>query len=60
MVSIVDYLKSVGTDSSFNNRKNIAKQYGINNYKGTAAQNIQLLNVVSKGKTTTKKKYTHF
>lgn len=55
MASIVDYLKSVGTDSSFNNRKNIAKQYGISNYKGTAAQNIQLLNIVKKGKTTPKK-----
>lgn len=42
--SLVDYLKSVGQDSSFANRKKLAAQYGISNYTGTAAQNLDLLN----------------
>jgi len=41
--SIVDYLKSIGQDSSFANRKKLAAKHGIKNYKGTAAQNIALL-----------------
>ncbi|MBN6887435.1 N-acetylmuramoyl-L-alanine amidase [Cytobacillus horneckiae] len=49
--SIVDYLKSIGVDSSFNHRKLLASQYGIKNYTGTAAQNTQLLNKVKKGHT---------
>src|SRR5690554_6077051 len=36
--SIVDYLNSIGVDSSFANRKKLAKKHGIKNYKGTAAQ----------------------
>lgn len=42
--SLVDYLKSIKVDSSPANRKKIAAKYGIKNYKGTAAQNLQLLN----------------
>ena len=42
-VSIVDYLKSTGQDSSMAARKVIAKQLGIKNYTGTAAQNTQML-----------------
>ncbi|WP_152414394.1 DUF3597 family protein [Halalkalibacterium ligniniphilum] len=42
--SIVDYLKSIGVNSSFANRQKLARQQGISNYKGTAAQNTQLLN----------------
>lgn len=42
--SLVDYLKSIKEDSSFANRKKLAAKYGIKNYKGTAAQNLQLLN----------------
>ena len=42
--SVVDYLKSIGQDSSFANRKKLATQYGISNYSGTAAQNLELLN----------------
>ena len=30
--SIVDYLKSVGQDSSFGSRTTLAKQYGISGY----------------------------
>lgn len=44
--SIVDYLESIGKDSSFNARKQYATQYGIKNYKGTSAQNTQLLNAM--------------
>ncbi|WBL16462.1 LysM peptidoglycan-binding domain-containing protein [Sutcliffiella sp. NC1] len=42
--SIVDYLDSIGVNSSLANRKKLAKEYGINNYTGTAGQNTQLLN----------------
>lgn len=42
--SIVDYLNSIGENSSFSNRKKLASKYGISNYKGTASQNTQLLN----------------
>ncbi|WP_077604752.1 N-acetylmuramoyl-L-alanine amidase [Oceanobacillus sojae] len=48
--SIVDYLKSIGEDSSFANRAKLAKSYGISNYTGTAAQNTRLLKAVSSGK----------
>lgn len=41
--SIVDYLGSVGQASDFNSRKNLAGQYGIQGYTGTAQQNTQLL-----------------
>ncbi|MFQ8731435.1 MAG: hypothetical protein ACLSAC_13920 [Enterocloster bolteae] len=47
--SIVDYLKSKGQDSSYNNRKNLASQYGITNYAGTAAQNTNLLRALQSG-----------
>ena len=46
--SIVDYLKSIGADSSMANRTKLAKKYGIANYTGTADQNIQLLNRMRK------------
>ncbi len=41
--SIVTYLNSIGVNSSYSNRTKLAAQYGIKNYKGTAAQNTQLL-----------------
>ena len=47
--SIVDYLNSQGKDSSFSARKKLANQYGIKNYKGTAKQNIDLLNKLKSG-----------
>ncbi|WP_062105203.1 N-acetylmuramoyl-L-alanine amidase [Bacillus niameyensis] len=47
--SIVDYLNSKKIDSSFSNRKKLATQYGVKNYKGTAAQNIELLNKMKGG-----------
>lgn len=48
--SIVEGLKSIGVDSSFANRKKIAKANGISAYAGTATQNIKLLNLAKKGK----------
>lgn len=48
--SIVDYLKSIGIDSSYSNRKKLAKENGINNYTGTAEQNLKLLEIL-RGKT---------
>ena len=47
--SIVDYLKSIGKDSSFAARKQYASQYGISNYTGTAAQNSKLLSLMRGG-----------
>ncbi|MEA1855670.1 hypothetical protein MKX67_00895 [Cytobacillus sp. FSL W7-1323] len=50
--SIVDYLKSKGINSSFNNRKKLASQHGIKNYSGTPAQNLTLLEKMKKKGTT--------
>ena len=47
--SIVDGLKSVGVNSSYDNRKKIAQADGIKNYTGTATQNTELLNKLKKG-----------
>ena len=46
--SIVDYLNSKKVDSSFTNRKKLAAEHGIANYKGTAEQNNKLLEAVKK------------
>lgn len=46
--SVVDYLKSIGQDSSYANRAKLATQRGIKNYKGTGKQNEQLLNKLRK------------
>lgn len=40
--SVVDTLKMAGQDSSFAARQQLALQYGIQSYQGTAAQNIEL------------------
>ena len=48
--SIVDALKAIGVDSSFSNRKKIAKANGITAYIGTASQNTSLLNKLKNGK----------
>ncbi len=42
--SLVDYLKSINIDNSYQNRKKLAMRNGINNYTGTANQNTELLN----------------
>jgi hypothetical protein len=44
--SIVDYLKSVGQDSSYANRANLAVSLGIINYTGTSEQNIKMLQMM--------------
>lgn len=42
--SIVDFLKSLGEDSSFSSRKQLAKKYGIEGeYTGSAEQNTAML-----------------
>jgi len=48
--SIVLALNSIKVDSSYKHRKKIAEKNGIKNYKGTAKQNIELLNKLKKGK----------
>lgn len=48
--SIVEALNSVRVDSSFNNRKKLAEKNQITNYKGTAQQNVQMLNLLKQGK----------
>lgn len=40
--SVVDLLNSAGQDSSYAARQQLAQQYGIQNYAGTAAQNQEL------------------
>ena len=52
-VSIVDYLKSQGQDSSMSARKELAKSLGISNYSGSPSQNTQMLNALKSGQTTT-------
>lgn len=48
--SIVDALKAISVNNSFNNRKKIAKANGIKNYSGTGAQNVELLSLLRRGK----------
>lgn len=50
--SIVDYLANAGSDSSYASRKALAAEKGIQNYRGTAAQNLELLDVLRGGKNT--------
>ncbi|EAD1017111.1 M15 family peptidase, partial [Listeria monocytogenes] len=42
-LGLVDYMNLNKLDSSFANRKKLANQYGIKDYKGTATQNTTLL-----------------
>jgi N-acetylmuramoyl-L-alanine amidase CwlA len=48
--SIVDYLNSLGIDSSPANRKKLAKEYGVSNYDTSASKNTELLNKMRHGK----------
>ncbi len=48
--SIVDALNSIGINSSYENRKQIALKNNIPNYTGTATQNNQLLEKLKAGK----------
>lgn len=47
--SIVDYLKSVGQDSSYGARTKLAGTQGIKGYTGSAQQNTSLLNTLRSG-----------
>lgn len=49
--SVVDYLSLNGQPSDYNSRANLAQNYGITNYTGTATQNTQLLNYLRSGTT---------
>lgn len=49
-VSIVDALKSLGEQSSYDYRSKIAIINGIKNYVGTNTQNLTLLNLLKEGK----------
>ena len=48
-VSLVDYLRSVGKPSSYAARRDLARKNGIKGYRGTARQNLQLLNALRGG-----------
>lgn len=47
--SLVDALKQIKVDSSYNYRVKLAKKNDISNYKGTASQNTKMLNMLKKG-----------
>ncbi|ALA13018.1 L-alanyl-D-glutamate peptidase [Bacillus phage TsarBomba] len=44
--SIVDYLYHTQEDHSFGHRKQLSEAYGMSNYVGTEAQNVQLLTML--------------
>lgn len=48
-VSIVDGLKGIGVDSSYNYRSKLAEVNGIANYCGTAEQNTKMLEMLKNG-----------
>lgn len=48
--TLIENLKKIGVDSSFENRKKIAAANGIKNYGGTKEENIQLLSLLTSGK----------
>ena len=48
--TLIDSLNKIGVDSSYKNRKGIAAKNGIEDYSGTAEQNIQMLSLLNEGK----------
>lgn len=48
--SIVEALRQINVDSSYTYRKQLAEINGILNYKGTATQNTELLDLLKRGK----------
>jgi len=52
-VSIVDYLKYNNLPSDMASRAKLATEKGISGYRGTAEQNMQLLNILKQGQTGT-------
>lgn len=49
-VSIVDALKEIKVDSSFEYRTILAEKNNIKNYQGTSSQNNKLLKLLQTGK----------
>ena len=47
--SVVDLLKALGKDSSFEARRDLARQYGKPEYSGTAEENNWLHREIMKG-----------
>lgn len=50
LFTLVDHLNKIGIDSSYQNRKRIAKNNGMPEYKGTAEENMKLLDLLNSGK----------
>ena len=48
--SLVNALNEIGEDISFENRRRLANLNGINNYVGSAAQNLEMLQLLKEGK----------
>ncbi|WP_050637017.1 glycoside hydrolase family 25 protein [Candidatus Stoquefichus sp. SB1] len=48
--SLVDALTQIGVDASFSSRRELAKKNGINDYTGSARQNLELLRLLKDGK----------
>lgn len=48
--SFVNALKQIGEDISFENRSRIARLNGINNYVGSATQNLEMLQLLKDGR----------
>ncbi len=46
--SIINFLKAAGQPSDYASRAQLAASYGITNYRGSAAQNLQLLQLLRK------------
>lgn len=53
--SIVEYLQSIGVNSSFSNRKKLAAKYGVKGYNGEASENLRLLELMRDGGKTVSK-----
>ena len=47
--SIVDGLKAIGSDASYNYRERIAARNGIGGYVGSPQQNLHMLDLLIKG-----------
>ena len=48
--SIVDALSEIGVDASFSSRRDLARKNGIDNYTGSAKQNLELLRLLKEGR----------
>lgn len=48
--SLVDALTQIGVDASFASRRDLARKNGIENYTGSAKQNLELLQLLREGR----------